>query len=365
MKCEICGKEFKNYKSLGAHLRTHKITSKEYYDRFLKKDGEGICPVCGKETSFKNLNLGYYNFCSCKCAASGENNPFFGKHHSEETKKKISDAEKGKHLSEKTRKKMSESRKGEKNPFYGKHHSEETKEKISNANKGKHHSEKTKKKISDAHKGENNYNYGKHLSEETKKKLSDAIKGENHPNYGKHLSEETKKKISDAQKGEKNHNYGKHLSEETKKKMSDAKKGENSPNYGKHFSEETKQKMSDAKKGKNHPNYKGGISLKEFEEAFGMEPEEWKKLAQEIRIRDNFTCQLCGKKNATDVHHIIPRRIRIDNSPDNLITLCRSCHIKIEHLTDIYLSEGKDPREIFFNKKFQKNSSKKINYFDS
>jgi hypothetical protein len=228
MKCEICGREFKNYKSLSLHLRTHKITSKEYYDKFLKKEDEGICPICEKETSFINLRKGYRKFCSNKCAKSGENNPFFNKHRSEETKKKISDANKGRYT-------------GEKNPFYGKHHSEETKKKLSDANKGK-------------------------------------LKGE------------------------------------------------------------------------NNPNYKGGISLKEFKDAYGIELEEWKKIAQEIRIRDNFTCQLCGKKNATDVHHIIPRRIKIDNSPDNLITLCRSCHSKVEHLTDKYLAEGKDPREIFIKK---------------
>ena len=41
-----------------------------------------------------------------------ENHPFFGKHHSEETRKKIGEAKKGKHLSAETRKKMSEARKG-------------------------------------------------------------------------------------------------------------------------------------------------------------------------------------------------------------------------------------------------------------
>jgi uncharacterized protein YlaI len=257
------------------------MTSNEYYDRFFKKEGEGICPVCGKETKYLNLRKGYCKFCSYKCANSKENNPSYGKHPSEETKRKISDAEKG-----------------------------------------------------------------KHLTEETKKKISIA-------NKGKRCSEETKKKMSNAQKGGKNHNYGKHLSEETKKKMSEAKKGENHPFYGKHHTEETKKKISEANKGENHPNYKGGISLKEFKDTHGLEPDEWKKLAQEIRKRDNFTCQLCGKKGATDVHHIIPRRIKIDNNPDNLITLCRSCHSKVEHLTDKYLAEGKDPREIFLNKKFQ------------
>lgn len=49
----------------------------------------------------------------------GENHPFFGKHHSAETRQKIS-----------------ESLSGEKNPLFGKHHSEETRLKMSEAKKG-------------------------------------------------------------------------------------------------------------------------------------------------------------------------------------------------------------------------------------
>ena len=44
----------------------------------------------------------------------------------------------GKHHSEETRKKMSESNKGENNPMFGKHHSAETRKKMSEAHKGKH-----------------------------------------------------------------------------------------------------------------------------------------------------------------------------------------------------------------------------------
>ena len=58
----------------------------------------------------------------------------------------------GKHHSEETRKKMSESKKGENHPFFGKHHSEETIKKMSEATKGKHHSEETRKKMSEARK---------------------------------------------------------------------------------------------------------------------------------------------------------------------------------------------------------------------
>lgn len=45
--------------------------------------------------------------------------------------KKISESNKGKKLTEKHKRKISEANKGEKNPMYGKHHSEETKGKLS------------------------------------------------------------------------------------------------------------------------------------------------------------------------------------------------------------------------------------------
>ena len=46
---------------------------------------------------------------------------------------------------------------------------------------GKHHSKETKRKISEANKGENHHMYGKHHSEETKNKISESLKGENNP----------------------------------------------------------------------------------------------------------------------------------------------------------------------------------------
>ena len=76
----------------------------------------------------------------------------------------------------------------------GKHHSEEAKKKMSEAHKGKQFSEETRKRMSDAHKGEKNQNYGKHFSEEHKNKMSEAHKG-------KQLSEEHKNKIGETKKG--------------------------------------------------------------------------------------------------------------------------------------------------------------------
>lgn len=63
---------------------------------------------------------------------------------------------------------------------------------------GKHHSETTREKISQALSGEKNPHFGKHRSEETKQKISQAKCGEKNPFFGKRLSAEHKKKIARA-----------------------------------------------------------------------------------------------------------------------------------------------------------------------
>ena len=161
-----------------------------------------------------------------------------GLKHSEETRKKISEALKGKLA-------------GENHPMYGKHLTEETKKKLSEAGKDRIVSEETRKKLSEINKG-------RMFNEETKQKMSEAqkerFKNEKPHNYGKHHSEETKKKISETLKGRTSPNKGKSPSEETRKKLSEAHKGlqagENHPLYGKHHSEETKKKISEANKGR-------------------------------------------------------------------------------------------------------------------
>ena len=128
-------------------------------------------------------------------ANRGKNHPNYGKTTSLETKAKMSASKKN--MSDETRKKMSEVKKGENHPFYGKTHSPETKRKMSDAKKNP--SEETRRKISDAKKG-------KTLSEETRRKMSEAHKGKTH-------SEQSKRKVGEA-------NKGKTQSEETKRKRS-------------------------------------------------------------------------------------------------------------------------------------------------
>ena len=78
----------------------------------------------------------------------------------------------GKHLSVEHKRKISEKLKGENHPFYGKHHSEESKEKMRSSQLGHTVSEETKIKIGLGHKGRSR-------NEETKRKISESLKGIN------------------------------------------------------------------------------------------------------------------------------------------------------------------------------------------
>lgn len=88
-------------------------------------------PLFGKKFSNATKNKMSQNHADF----TGKNNPMYGKKrvHSETTKAKISCGNKGKLVTDETRKRMSIATSGTKNPNYGRHHSEETKRKISEA----------------------------------------------------------------------------------------------------------------------------------------------------------------------------------------------------------------------------------------
>lgn len=92
--------------------------------------------------------------------------------------------------------------------------SEETKKKIGNANRGRQHTEESKNKMSKSKIGKKNSMYGKNHSEEAKRKMSEAKKGK----PGRPCSDATKEAISRA-------NKGRVVSDETRKKLSESHKG--------------------------------------------------------------------------------------------------------------------------------------------
>lgn len=99
-----------------------------------------------------------------------------GGKHSEETKRKISEAGKGRPVSEKTRQLKKEQMSGEKNPMYGK-----------SPNWGKECKPETRKKISESQ-------IGKIISDETKAKISKACTGRESWRKGKKLGRESNRK---------------------------------------------------------------------------------------------------------------------------------------------------------------------------
>ena len=94
------------------------------------------------------------------------------------------------------------------------------------------------------------------------------------------------------------------------------------------FNKKTREKVSNSNKGENNYNWIDGRSYKKSPLRYG---DDWEAIRYLIYLRDKFKCQECGIKGISlDVHHKVPFLISFDNSLNNLITLCRSCHMKIE-----------------------------------
>lgn len=53
-------------------------------------------------------------------------------------------------------------------------------------------------------------------------------------------------------------------------------------------------------------------------------------------LRQHPRCEACGTRHDLNVHHVQPFHLHPDKEldPDNLITLCRPCHLKYGHACD-------------------------------
>ena len=148
-------------------------------------------------------------------------------------------------------------------------------------------------------------------------------------------SEETKEKISKANRGRK-------FTEEHRKKLSEAHKGvplsethrTNSGlgHRGLKRSEETKRKISEALKG--HPLYIDRIKDRTGEEGYC---DQWYDYEFRRSCRKGY-CEECGITEMLSLvvysmylnnHHIDLDKLNCH--PDNLKTLCSSCHTKLHH----------------------------------
>jgi len=123
------------------------------FDGLTKKEAENLEVELIKKYNSANENFGYNK------ALGGSS---VGKH-TEKTKKIIS---------EKAKERF---RNPDNNPMYGKHHSEETKAKIAIMASQRKASEETRRKLSELNAGENNCMYGKTHTKEAREKISKAL----------------------------------------------------------------------------------------------------------------------------------------------------------------------------------------------
>lgn len=122
-----------NYNNSGGDLMTNHPDKEKIRERIINSFKETMNKMTPEERSQKYGKV-------------GDKNGMYGKTHTEEVRKIISETQKGnsyckgKKATEETRQKLSENAKlkiGEKNPFFGKHHSDETKQKLREKNIGK------------------------------------------------------------------------------------------------------------------------------------------------------------------------------------------------------------------------------------
>jgi len=153
-------------------------------------------------------------------------------------------------------------------------------------------------------------------------------------NKNKSHSIESKNKMSESHKGN-------HHSEETCKKISDAKKG-------KPMLEKQKEKLRQYT-GEKASNWKGGISWIPYCNKFT------KKLKEEIRIKYDRKCFLCGideKDNAKrntgsiiklPVHHIdYDKEQGCNGKKFELVSLCSKCNIKVNQNREYWKQKIRD-----------------------
>jgi hypothetical protein len=119
-----------------------------------------------------------------------------------------------------TRKKISLKMKGRPSPMKGRHHNNESKLRIAISNTGRIVSEETRKKLFQANEGEHNPMYGSNIPQEIRDRISESMKGPNNHFFGRHHTDSTKRIISQKNKGRRAWNKGLRTPEETRRKLS-------------------------------------------------------------------------------------------------------------------------------------------------
>lgn len=218
----------------------------------------------------------------------------------------------------------------------GKHHTEETKRKIGKANSGRKPSEETRKRMREAQLGEKSHRWKpkiKKICQQCGREFEVFPYQKDAKFCSKKCSDEFEKKIGGYNKKKLIH------SEITKQKLSKLKK--------KYFKEhpEAKIKLSEDRKGSKGSNWKGGHVLLKDTIRHCYKYRQWRS---DVFTRDDFTCQICGKRGGRLVaDHIKAFSLILQENNittleqaldceelwniNNGRTLCEECHRKTEN----------------------------------
>ena len=152
-------------------------------------------------------------------------------------------------------------------------------------------------------------------------------------NKGKHHSKKTREKMSETRIGNPSNVLGRHWKIKDTSRM---KEKIFTKEHRENLRKSLKKLFSDKTK---HPRWEGGISENPY-------PNDWGEILKEsIRQRDNYIYQLCGihqdeldlgQVKKLDIHHIDYDKNNI--KPENLISLCRSCHVKTNGNRDYWFN---------------------------
>jgi len=179
----------------------------------------------------------------------------------------------------------------------------------------------------------NKHALGHKPTKETKRKLSEILKG-------RIFSKEHCQKLSKIRKGTK-------LSEETKRKLSEAHRGRLASN-------KTKQKMSISQKGRKHSektklkmslsqqnrseDTKNKFAISRMKCRIDGYCDAWSDLEYKFECKKDY-CEICNTKEIKKISknnqlysNLCLHHIDFDKEnccPDNLQTLCRSCHMSL------------------------------------
>lgn len=190
-------------------------------------------------------------------------------------------------ISEETRQKMSDANKGKIGYWKGKTMSEDHKRKLADGSRGRIKSPETIKKLSESLRNSEKYN-ATMKSEAHRKKMSEIMKGRPSTRKGIPLSEEHKKKLSESKKGtqtkEKNPMWGKKRPDfaEFARQQGKQRIGEKNNFFGKNHTPETRAKMSEAAKSRTIPpevRKKMGMTMRGRKRS----PEAIEKMKETIR----------------------------------------------------------------------------------